>query len=80
MDPHHPAVNEEGQFKTPALPVIGTAQKKLRTMEWLQLDVEDGNQFEPSPLSHQTHHHDLVEGKKNRLSLTHEIQNKNACN
>ena len=58
---------DEGPFKTPALPCARTVQKRLRTMEWLQMDFEDVNQFgsDTNPLHSTTASHitDTVEGK-----------------
>ena len=57
----------EGQFKTPALPRVRSDQKRLRTMEWLQMDFEDVNHFgsETNPLHSTSTSHvtDTEEGK-----------------
>ena len=57
----------EGQFKTPALPCVRSDQKRLRTMEWLQMDIEDVNHFgsETNPLHSTSTSHvtDTEEGK-----------------
>ena len=55
----------EGQFKTPALPCVRSDQKRLRTMEWLQMDFEDVNHFGSETLysTSTSHVTDTEEGK-----------------
>ena len=67
MEPHASCEMNGGQFKTPALPCVRSVQKRLRTMEWLQMDFEDVNNFgsDTNPLHSTSTSHvtDTEEGK-----------------
>ena len=62
-------VNEE-EFKIPALPC---GHKQRRTMEWLQMEVEDIHRFDPDALplygDRMRHISDASEGKSFLVSI-----------